>query len=209
MKKQNTIIIARHGNTFAAGEVVRRVGITDLPLVESGVQQAEKLAQHLLAEGLRPSVIFTSELQRTQKMAEIFCEIAGEQIPTFAKPIFNEINYGIDENQPEEQVAKRLGEKLQLWEEHGIPPEDWHINVRQVLQNWQDFLQILWQNHAGESKIFLVITSNGIARFAPKLCANFAAEEHKYSPKLATGAFGIIQLAQYNQYILQSWNIRP
>ena len=60
MKKQNTIIIARHGNTFAAGEVVRRVGITDLPLVESGVQQAEKLAQHLLAEGLRPSVIFTS-----------------------------------------------------------------------------------------------------------------------------------------------------
>jgi 2,3-bisphosphoglycerate-dependent phosphoglycerate mutase len=209
MKKQNTIIIARHGNTFAAGEVVRRVGITDLPLVESGVQQAEKLAQHLLAEGLRPSVIFTSELQRTQKMAEIFCKIAGEQIPTFAKPIFNEINYGIDENQPEEQVAKRLGEKLQLWEEHGIPPEDWHINVRQVLQNWQDFLQILWQNYAGESKIFLVITSNGIARFAPKLCANFADEQHKYSPKLSTGAFGIIQLAQYNQYILQSWNIRP
>lgn len=54
-----TLIIARHGNTFGPDDTPTRVGArTDLPLVESGIQQARLLGTHLRALGLdRKSVV--------------------------------------------------------------------------------------------------------------------------------------------------------
>src|SRR5581483_3833292 len=57
-----TLIIARHGNTFSLGETVTRVGITDLPLVESGLKQGLQLGTYLRANHLLPDIIFTSKL---------------------------------------------------------------------------------------------------------------------------------------------------
>src|SRR5258706_236449 len=44
------LLIARHGNTFGPGDIVTRVGTTDLPLVESGLQQGRNLGTYLQKE---------------------------------------------------------------------------------------------------------------------------------------------------------------
>ena len=54
------LLIVRHGNTFAAGEVARRVGKTDVPLVASGEEQAKELGQYLATRQLTPDIAFSS-----------------------------------------------------------------------------------------------------------------------------------------------------
>jgi 2,3-bisphosphoglycerate-dependent phosphoglycerate mutase len=200
------LIIARHGNNFNAGEIVRRIGTTDLPLVASGIEQGKRLAHHLINNELRPNVIFTSELKRTKQMAGILCDIAAENIPIFANAIFNEIDYGIDENQPETNVAERLGAKLKLWEEQAIAPEEWRVNQSSFINNWQVFATQILQDHKNET--ILVITSNGIARFAPHLGGDFEAFRLNNSIKLATGCFGLMR-HNSEKWIIESWNKQP
>ena len=86
------LLIARHGNTFAAGEIVRRVGTTDLPLVESGLLQGFALGTYLRQEQLIPDVIFTSTLQRTIQTAEQAQKAMGTQLPMERLSIFNELD---------------------------------------------------------------------------------------------------------------------
>ncbi|HVY53670.1 MAG TPA: histidine phosphatase family protein, partial [Gammaproteobacteria bacterium] len=57
------LLIARHGNTFSPGDVVTRVGTTDLPLVASGLEQGRQLGIYLKQNNLVPGVIFTSKLK--------------------------------------------------------------------------------------------------------------------------------------------------
>ena len=46
------LIIARHGNTFNKGETPTRVGSrTDIPLVDSGKEQAKLIGEYLVKEG--------------------------------------------------------------------------------------------------------------------------------------------------------------
>jgi probable phosphoglycerate mutase len=199
------LIIARHGNTFDAGEVVRRVGITDLPLSKSGTCQAQKLAQYFLTNNLRPDIIFTSQLQRTKQMADILCEAAGENIDRQELAIFNEIDYGIDENKPETQVQMRLGDTLKLWEKQAIPPQEWNINPSEVINSWRNFAAMILDKYT--NKTVSVFTSNGIARFAPYLTGDFKAFQAKHDIKLATAAFGIMQYERGN-WVVKDWNQR-
>ncbi len=66
---KTTLLLARHGNTFRAGEPVLRVGgRTDLPLVESKLGTA--LGEYLKQAGLIPDVIYAAPLKRTMQTAE-------------------------------------------------------------------------------------------------------------------------------------------
>ena len=63
------LLIARHGNTFGPQDTVRRVGVTDLPLVESGLIQGRKLGSYLMQNDLIPDYIYCSELLRAKQTA--------------------------------------------------------------------------------------------------------------------------------------------
>src|SRR5579862_7485718 len=102
------LLIARHGNTFGPGDTVRRVGITDLPLSDSGLQQGRNLGVYLRQNQLIPDVIFTSTLKRTLQTAEQAQLTMQTHVPVHPLMIFNEIDYGPDENQPEEYVVARV-----------------------------------------------------------------------------------------------------
>jgi len=79
-----TLIIARHGNTFNVSETPTRVGArTDLPLVESGKEQARKMGAWLKAQNLYPEIVYSSELKRTQETAQIAIETLGYKQPVF------------------------------------------------------------------------------------------------------------------------------
>lgn len=209
MNTKTRLLIARHGNTFGPGDIVRRVGTTDLPLVESGLNQGKMLGSYLKENQLLPNAIFTSKLQRAIQTAEQAQHIMQTNHLINTLSIFNEIDYGPDENQTEEQVINRLGvEALAAWETHAAVPNGWNLDPQEIIKNWQNFATQLAQDYSG--KIILVVTSNGIARFAPYLTGNFAAFSAQHSIKIATGALCIFEHESLSKtWNCLRWNIRP
>ena len=207
MEKNTLLLIARHGNTFGPGDVVKRVGITDLPLVESGLQQGKRLGEYLQQNNLVPDIIFTSQLKRAQQTADQVQKVLNSKLPIESLAIFNEIDYGPDENQPENQVVARLGaEALKEWEVNAKVPHGWKVDPQEVIKNWQDFSNNITRNYVG--KKILVVTSNGIARFAPYLTGNFLDFTKKFRIKIATGALCIFEKNPANQnWDCLGWNV--
>ncbi|MFA7275780.1 MAG: histidine phosphatase family protein [Pseudobdellovibrionaceae bacterium] len=197
------LIIARHGNTFSEGQTPTRVGArTDLPLVESGENQALKLGHHLLAARLVPHHIFTSTLKRTIDTARLASLAMGYEGTREPSPIFDEVDYGAQENLPEPDVIAQLGtDVLAQWDKKGVMPEGWLPRPATIITQWQEFLTRCVSDHANQT--VLVVTSNGIARFALALIPH----GEDYSLKLATGAYGILEYD--GEWSIAGWNIRP
>lgn len=203
------LLIARHGNTFAPGDLVRRVGTTDLPLVASGLEQGRLLGAYLKQNNLLPDVLFTSQLQRAIQTAEQAQQVMGTHLAIETLSIFNEIDYGPDENQPETEVVARIGKKaLSAWEAQALVPDGWKVDPAEIINNWRTFAERLRQQYMG--KTCLVVTSNGIARFAPHLTGDFAAFSAQYGIKIATGAVCIFaNEVSTPAWDCLAWNMKP
>lgn len=203
-----TLIIARHGNTFGPGDTVTYVGgRTDLPLVEKGIEQAKAIGRYLKDNRLIPDVVYCSTLRRTQETARIAIKESGVTNPVFPLDIFNEIDYGPDENRPADEVKARIGEAaLHHWEEEGIPPAGWNADPIALIRNWQNFADQACAHDDGE--VVLVVTSNGIARFAPHITGDYDSFREAHSPKLATGALGIL-VHRNGRWHVKEWGLKP
>lgn len=198
-----TLIIARHGNTFTPEQTPTRVGArTNLPLVDSGEEQALRLGHHLKASHLIPDLVFTSTLRRTVDTARLACVAMMCPAPNTPLPFLNEIDYGPDENKPEPEVRDRLGElALKRWDEQGQMPPEWFPRPDEITESWQGFLNTCITDYP--DKTILVLTSNGIARFA----LNCAENGDTCPLKLSTGAYGILKYDK--NWVVTDWNIRP
>lgn len=201
------LIIARHGNTFGPDDTPTRVGgRTDLPLVESGREQAKKLGAYLKTHDLIPEITYSSNLKRTIETAEIALQRVGFPQPVFPLDIFNEIDYGVDENQTEDKVIERIGaQAIKDWDAHAIVPEGWKFDPVQCIANWKNFAAHIISD---EQDIILVVTSNGIARFAPHLTEDFDGFTQNHNIKLSTGALGVLEF-ENNAWRVLDWNVKP
>lgn len=211
------LIIARHGNTFNAGDTPTRVGArTDLPLVDKGHQQARALGRDLKARGFIPDVAYSSTLQRTKETASLALEEMGLKLPVYTLDIFNEIDYGPDENKPEDDVIARIGRQaIKDWNQNAKIPDGWDVDPSEVIHNWQRFAQSLTKmNDTVSDEILqiqettLVVTSNGIARFAPYITNSFEKFTQSHSIKLKTGSYGTL-LFSNGKWKIEDWNIVP
>lgn len=200
-----TLIVARHGNTFESGEIPRRVGArTDMNLTAKGLEQGKNLGTHFKSENLLPQFIYTSRLKRTIQTAQEIMAASGLSLTPQASDIFNEIDYGPDENQTEDTVIARIGEAaIKDWENHGTLPAGWSPDAGSIIQNWKRFAVQMTTEHPNDT--VLVVTSNGIARFA----LNLAANGSEFDLKLATGAYGILEHSPETGWTIRGWNIRP
>ena len=208
-----TLLVARHGNTFEPGDIILRVGKqTDLPLSNSGRKQAQNLGHFLQEKYPKIDHVIVSQLQRTQ-------QTAAEALPGVRfeiNPFLDEIDYGVDDGKSESEVIQRIGEQaLKQWEERGIPPQGWKVEPEKIIQDWQEFAQCLVDRHnvgksgASSSQInttVLVVTSNGIARFAPFIVEEASIEN---LPKMKTGAVSCFQFTQERSWALDYWNFSP
>ena len=193
------LIIVRHGNTFDKGDVVTRVGgRTDIPLSVSGRAQAEALARHFTAH-----IFVTARsgpLKRTRETALALLAAQANPPELLTDLFLREIDYGPDENRPEEEVVARVGKTaLEAWERDFIPPPGWRVDPAALVGNWQETFHGL-RDRPGEH---LIVTSNGIARFALT-----AANAAGHDGKLATGAWGVIVL-DGEAITVEAWNIKP
>jgi len=198
------IIICRHGNTFDKGDVITRVGArTDLPLSRSGQAQAARLHSFFHPENspYKFERAFCSDLRRTR---ETGLKILDNTHPATLseRDFLREIDYGIDENRPEEEVVQRLGRQAILdWDTKAVVPNGWQVDPGQIRKDWRSFLKEMSKTPGD----VLVVTSNGIARFCLNAVDNIACEEPPL--KLATAAFGIITCAS-GKSTLEAWNLK-
>lgn len=201
------IYIVRHGNTFDAGDLITRVGArTDLPLSRSGQAQAEALAAHF--HQLEPGgfgAAYCSPLVRTRQTAETILASVSAAPGLEALEFLREIDYGPDENQPEDKVIARIGSAaIEAWDRSATPPPGWQVDPFQLKRDWQDFLMRVGASQ--DQPPVLVVTSNGIARFI--LDAVTSIDSKLDSIKLKTGAYGIVE-ATADAAALTTWNVRP
>lgn len=202
-----TLIIARHGNTFGPDDTPTRVGKTDLPLVEKGREQAKAIGRYLREHKLIPDVVYSSQLQRTYETAQIAIKESGISNPIFQLDIFNEIDYGPDENKTEDEVIARIGkEAIEEWDTHAVVPDGWKVNPPEIIRNWHNFADQICA-HDDEETV-LAVTSNGIARFAPHITGKFEEFSTSNKIKLATGALAILR-HEKGQWFIKDWNIKP
>lgn len=219
------LVILRHGNTFRPGETPTRVGAkTDLPLVED--IKARKAANWLLKNDIIPDKIYSSPLRRTIETAEIVKAEMNIETEITPLELFTEIDYGVDENQSEETVKRRLGKHylqkenvytncdelilergsdvIAQWDKEGKVPDGWIVDIEKIKDNWLDFSQKIEVN-----KTILVCTSNGIIRFANVLLDSKNLFEFSDNLKVATGAICIFELTDENKWICTHWNEKP
>lgn len=202
------LIIIRHGNTFDKGDICLRVGAkTDLKLSKSGIEQAVILGKYLKREKIIPEVVFSSKLKRTYQTAEIAFNEAGISRKIEKLDIFNEIDYGLDEGKPEEEVLARIGkEAMELWDTYAKVPDGWLFNSQKAIENWQIFAKMISEKYT--DKITMVFTSNGIARFSPYIATNLEEFSKNNSIKISTTSICTFINCGLN-WEIKSWNIKP
>lgn len=193
------LYIVRHGNTFDKGDVVTRVGgRTDLPLSNSGIFQADALCLVFTSLRTRFVTARSGPLKRTRQTANAI--LAGQSDPPelITDLFLREIDYGPDENRPEEEVVTRISKAaLEAWEQESIVPPGWRVDPAAITGNWQE----LFSELAEQPGDHLIVTSNGVARFALA-----AANARCRDAKLATAAYGVIELSPDPKVI--DWNVR-
>ena len=197
------LIIVRHGNTFDKGDIVTRVGgRTDLPLSVSGQAQAEALGQHFADTSF--CAAFCSPLQRTRQTARTMIGMRAGSPALLVLPFLTEVDYGPDENQPEDKVVARIGQAaLDAWERDATPPEGWAVNPESLRAGWRSLL--IRAADLNTEDTVLIVTSNGIARFLPDVVD---MKPDDLDRKLKTGAWGEVDVDRSGAWIT-CWNRRP
>ena len=200
-----TLYIARHGNTFDEGDLVRRIGRrSDLPLSQSGRAQAQALAAYFAKAEIRFSRILSSPLKRTFETAAAIAALQPDHPQIEAERALVEIDYGPDENQPEEKVRTRIGEAaLSRWETLSTPPPGWQVDPDELRNAWRKLFARVAA--VGSGACALAVTSNGVARFALDAATRVQGE---FPKKMRTGAFGRIEIAGADA-VVAAWDQRP
>ncbi len=202
------LLIIRHGNTFGPNETPTRVGgRTDLALVESGIAQARVLGRHFKDKEYYPDVVFTSELKRTQQTARYILDELSLDLELQKLEMLNEIDYGPDENKPEKDVIERISQKaIDLWDQSGIVPTGWEFDPDKAIQDWKELSSKILKECKDQT--IMIVTSNGIARFAPYITGHYDAFKNAHNIKLKTGAYGLFH-HDHNQWNVVEWGVRP
>lgn len=104
------IILARHGETEWNVEEVFR-GRIDVELNETGVRQAELLAEYL--QGLKIDAIYSSPLKRALKTAEMIASY--RKLDVDIAPGLVDFNYGEWQGLPHQEVKDKYQELYTEW----------------------------------------------------------------------------------------------
>lgn len=126
------IYLARHGETdWNLKGLIQ--GHTDIPLNETGKQQAYELAAVIKDKGISINRIYSSDMKRARKTAEI---VAKElSVEAYALKGIQEVNLGRWEGHTWKQVRELFPDEYREWYEnrrYEVPPEG--ESYEQVLQ---------------------------------------------------------------------------
>lgn len=119
------LIVLRHGESQWNHEN-KFCGWIDVPLSEKGKKEAQHAGELLARNGIKPSVMYTSMLQRSIKTGHIILETVGRMwIPHVKSWRLNERHYGAFQGRDKTEVYREYGkERYQYYRRdfRAIPP---------------------------------------------------------------------------------------
>lgn len=206
------IIFSRHGNTFASSETAKWVGARqDLPLVDSGVVQAENLASIIQQTKLNISAVYCGPLKRTYDYAEIIIKELHSSLKPIVDFRLNEIDYGNWSGLSSEEIRKKGGSTaLFAWENFSEWPKTagWLGSAELIQHEINLFVEDLITKYASSDTI-LVVTSNGRLRYFLQLIpGTFEQHIRDKNFKVATGNICLFSY-ENKQWQIKFWNKKP
>ncbi len=204
------LLLARHGNTFAPGQQAVWVGAqNDLPLVESGIAQAQSLAQALQQASITPQAIYSASLKRTSVYAQIIHDQLQPAMPINIDERLNEIDYGLWTGLSNDEIKMQYGTaELDEWNHLGKWPQSFSGTEIDMESEVNSFVQEVVAEQP-DKKLVLAVSSNGRLKYFLKLIPAIFSEymaESKW--KVSTGNMCILGYT-YEEWQLISWNENP
>lgn len=201
-----TVILCRHGNTFAKGEKVVMVGAReDLPLTAEGIEQARAVGRVLGEAGIPIARISSGPLQRTKVFAEQLILEARCVVPFSIDARLTELDYGAWSGLSDEEIRQRYGQEvLSRWQEASERPEgvDFAPSAEHVREEITSFLG----EFSALGGVSLVVSSNGRLREFGRACR--VSTEHASSFKMRTGSASVIEFCD-GAWQIRAWDLRP
>lgn len=120
----STLILIRHGQSQWNAEN-RFTGWVDVPLTDTGREEARAAGRRLAAEGMRVDRAYTSELRRAQHTGRIVLEELGQpDLEMVEAWQLNERFYGALTGRDKQQTREEFGdEQVHIWRRsYDIPP---------------------------------------------------------------------------------------
>ena len=206
------IILARHGNTFNAGEPAYYVGSAhDLPLVDFGNKQAQRIGTVLANVYPDLAAVYTGPLLRMTSTARRALDIMKSPLQGVIDERLNELDYGLWSGLTAEEVRHTFGEaEYERWEQQSQWPllGQWGESQDLVIARIQAFVADLLRCH-GDKDDLLVVASNGCLRYFLTLVPG-AFERQIASRQLKIGTGHLCQLSYCNgSWTLDFWNQSP
>ena len=201
------LLLARHGNTFVAGEPAYVVGRgQDLPLTAEGERQSGRIGKYCQADP--PVAVYCGALQRTRRTAEIAARLCGAPAPQ-DDPRLTELDFGEWGGLTMDAVRQRFGNaEADAWEHDARMPASrgWSPDAAALTEAVQGFIAGLRQTHP-EGTV-LAVTSNGVLRyFAHIVPGLFKRLRDEGTLKVKTGHLCGFKLADEPRLLF--WNVKP
>ena len=153
------VLIIRHGRSTWNAEH-RWQGWLDAPLTDEGVAQAAARARELASEGVNPRVLYSSDLGRAARTAEIIA--AHLEVPVITDPGFRERGGGEWQGHTSTEIQAKWPELFAQWRrgELASPPGGETDDV--VLARFDEALARAL-DHVGRGQL-VVVTHGGLLR---------------------------------------------
>ena len=204
------LLLARHGNTFAPNDKVVWVGSShDLPLVGSGIKQADNLSQALLNASLVPEAIYAGPLKRTLSYAQFVHNRLNLNVGISIDNRLHEIDYGQWSGLTDEEIKFQFGlDEFDQWQKQGGWPASFGSSEKEIITQVLSFIDdtIIGQ----PNKLFtLATTSNGRLKYFLKLVPDLWTEFTSTSKwKVSTGRVSLLAL-NHSTWSVVAWNESP
>lgn len=202
------LLLIRHGET-EWNRASRFQGQIDIPLNETGKEQAQKAADFL--ENISLDFAISSPMARPKETAEIILKNKPE-INLELQPDLKEISHGLWEGKLEAEIQAEYGELLQKWKD---APETVQMpegeNLKQVWDRgvacWDDVVKAIEEN-SSEPQTGIVVAHDAINKAI--LCYLLGLKPSNFwNVKQGNGAVSVIDYPQgtQGQPVLQAINL--
>ncbi|MBD3190467.1 MAG: hypothetical protein GF308_07475 [Candidatus Heimdallarchaeota archaeon] len=149
------IVLIRHGESIANKERIIQ-GHKDYPLTERGEKQAKELAEKMVKENFTCSAIYSSDLTRAKKTAEIIAEVLDCKKIIYDERL-REMNLGNRQGKKNEALTEEENKLTErIWEEHDLKFPGGGESVNEMKARVKAAFEEIIQNHTEKETAVIV-----------------------------------------------------
>jgi len=195
------LLLVRHGETIWNQEN-RWQGQADVPLSESGQIQARRLAQRLLTETRRIDALYTSDLLRASRTAEILGEALG--IAPLPEEGWREMNIGRWSGLTTAEVATRYAEEWERLRAGEDLPRGGGETFAQFQNRLIRSVERLLERHAGQQ--VMIVSHGGAVRAFLLHCRRLGMGQFRQIEKIGNTGLSEVSLFADGRAIIHAVN---